>query len=195
MNEINKILSDNEKVIWEGKPQFAPFFISQLTWQGCLTFIFIFIALIATISREALVGLEFFLFGCIFALTPLITYLNYRKLFYSITDKRIIFQSGIIGTDFNSVDFDKIQSMNVNVGLFDKIFGKNSGTISVFSGTVTTVNNGGVVSIPYKMAYIENAYEVFEKLKKVSHDVKTDIEFPNDLRPENNPGYRTEYKA
>ena len=37
-------------------------------------------------------------------------------------------------------------------------------------------------------------YEVFKQIKTVSVDVKTDWNYPNKLRPEENPGYNTEYK-
>jgi len=42
------------------------------------------------------------------------------------------------------------------------------------------------VSVPYP-------YEVFKQIKTVSEDVKTDWNYPNKLRPEDNPGYETKY--
>jgi membrane protein YdbS with pleckstrin-like domain len=195
MNEINKILSNNEKIIWEGKPQFTPYFVTQFTLLGCFALVTLSLGLLFTLVGEAVFGAFFLFLGILLGVSPFITYLSYRKLFYAITDKRVITQSGIIGTDFNTVDFDKIQNMSVNVGIIDKIFGKNSGTISIFSGNVTYTSNGTSVLMPFTLPYIENAYDVFEKLKKVSHDIKTDIEYPNDLRPKNNPGYNTEYKS
>jgi hypothetical protein len=41
---------------------------------------------------------------------------------------------------------------------------------------------------------IENPYEVFKLLKQVYFDIKTDVEFPNKLRPPVNPGYQSEYQ-
>ena len=193
MNEIKNILSSNEKVIWEGKPKFAPYFISQLTCAGCFSLIFLIIALFAAAGGELGPSILFFVLGFVFIISPLISYLYYKKIYYAITDKRIILQSGIIGTDFNSVDFDKIQSMNVSVGIIDKLFGGNTGTISVFSGLITSTGQGGSVSVPHSLIFVEDAYDVYEKLKKVSHDVKTDIEYPNDLRPNKNSGYNTGY--
>lgn len=195
MNEIKNILSSNEKVIWEGKPKFAPYFISQLTLFTCFSLILIVGALLAAADGQIGPSIFFFILGFIFVISPIISYLYYRKIYYAITDKRIIFQSGIIGTDFNSVDFDKIQSLNVNVGLIDKLFGGNTGTISVFSGLVAHTGQGGSVSVPHSLIFIEDAYSVYEKLKKVSHDIKTDIEYPNDLRPKTNSGYNTGYNS
>ncbi len=195
MNEIKNILSSNEKIVWEGKPKFAPYFISQLTVFACFSLILLVGALLAAADGQIGPSILFFILGFIFVISPIISYHYYRKIYYAITDKRVIFQSGIIGTDFNSVDFDKIQSLNVNVGLIDKLFGGNSGTISIFSGLIANTGQGGSVSVPHSLIFIEDAYGVYEKLKKVSHDVKTDIEYPNDLRPKNNSGYKTEYMA
>lgn len=193
MNEIKNILSSNEKVVWEGKPKFAPYFISQLTCAGCFSVIFLIGALLAAAGGELGPSIFIFILGLVFVISPLISYLYYKKIYYAITDKRIILQSGIIGTDFNSVDFDKIQSMSVNVGIMDKLFGGNTGTISIYSGLIVSTGQGGSTSVPHSLIFVEDAYSVYEKLKKVSHDIKSDIEYPNDLRPKTNSGYNTNY--
>lgn len=126
-------------------------------------------------------------------LSPIYTFFSSIFTFYAITDKRVIIQSGIIGTDFQVVDFDKINNMDVNVGISDKLFGNNSGTISIDSGRVESTSKGGTYTVLQTMELITDPYAVFEKLKKVSHDIKTDIEYPNKLRPETNPGYNTKY--
>ena len=41
---------------------------------------------------------------------------------------------------------------------------------------------------------IENPYFISEKLQKIVLDIKADISFPNNLRPENNDGYNTKYR-
>ena len=40
---------------------------------------------------------------------------------------------------------------------------------------------------------IKKPCEVFKLLKGVSFDVNTDIHYPNELRPEDNKGYKTKY--
>jgi len=47
---------------------------------------------------------------------------------------------------------------------------------------------------PFTISNIPDPYEVFKLFKKVSHDVRTDIEYPNKLRPKTNPGYKSDYK-
>ena len=146
MNEIKNILSSNEKVIWEGKPKFAPYFISQLTCAGCFSVIFLIGALLAAADGELGPSILLFVLGFVFIISPLISYLYYK-------------------------------------------------TISVFSGLITSTGQGGSVSVPHSLIFVEDAYGVYEKLKKVSHDIKSDIEYPNDLRPKTNSGYNTGYVA
>lgn len=64
------------------------------------------------------------------------------------------------------------------------------GTIQAFSGQLTS--KGG--RIYGSFVGIDEPYEVFKRIKEVSVDVKTDWNFPNDMRPEVNSGYRTRYE-
>ena len=121
--------------------------------------------------------------------------LVYRYTYYAITDKRVIIQKGVIGRDFEIVDFDKITNAEVNVGFFDKIFGNETGSIIISTaGTFTYTPRYGRIKKPYTLNNIYNPYEVFKFFKKISHDVKTDVHYPNKYRPKTNPGYKTEYK-
>ncbi len=196
-SEIEKVLSSNEKVIWEGKPQKTPYIISNL---GVLFFTYVFLAFAtADTSSSTPTSPIFFIFGLIlFIVASIFMILSYNKIYYAITDKRVILQKGLIGRDFESVDFDKINSITVNVGILDKLFGNNSGTILLDSGKlISTKDVNGRFSTKtdfHKLQYIDDAYAVYEKLKKVSSDVKAAINFPNALRPNNNPGYKTENK-
>ena len=44
------------------------------------------------------------------------------------------------------------------------------------------------------MQYLENAPSVYERVQRTVLDIQTDMEYPNALRPEDNPGYGTDYK-
>lgn len=197
MKEYTQVLNKNEKVLWEGKPQFAPFFAKSFIAVPFGLF-FLGFALFWTAGASSasgvfgLFGIPFILVGLGITLSPLYSLLVYNNVYYTITDKRVILQGGVIGRDVEIVDFDKIQSSNVNVGLFDKLFGQNSGSISIDAGRIQYRKNGSE-SNPYTLNSISSPYKAFEFLKKVSYDVKTDIEYPNALRPETNPGYKTEY--
>jgi len=116
-------------------------------------------------------------------------------LYYAITNKRVIIQKGVIGGDFDLVDFDQITDFKVNVNLWDKVLGKNSGSILISSaGSIIVANNETKSTVPFTIKNIDNPYGVFKILKDVSFNVKTDIEYPNQMRPGENPGYQTNYE-
>ncbi|MBI2452355.1 PH domain-containing protein [Candidatus Pacearchaeota archaeon] len=222
MREIDKVLDSNEKVFWEGKPKFWPYvlrtivpsFIFGLIWMAFLApFIFIGVFLPLSAQNAAVEtsnnGARFFslffigwnLFLLPFLLiglwlligTPIYVWIGHKHIYYAITNKRVIIQKGIIGRDFEYIDFDKITNAEVNVGFWDKTIGQDSGSILISSAGTISYGKHGPVSRPYYLANIPNPYDVFKFFKKVSHAVKTDIEFPNQYRPKTNPGYGTEY--
>jgi hypothetical protein len=98
-------------------------------------------------------------------------------------------RSGFWGTDFKTVDYDKISDMEVNVNPVENMF--SVGTIQAFSGRTTSKG----AKIYDRFIAIANPYEVFKRIKEVSVDIKTDWNYPNALRPEGNPGYPMKYKA
>lgn len=132
-------------------------------------------------------------FGLVFGI-PIYQFLLHKNLYYVITNKRVIIQKGVVGTDFEYIDFDQITNAEVSVGFFDKMFGGDTGSILIFSpSSFETTSKRGIKHKPKVLAHIFNPYEVFKFFKKISYDVKTDIEYPNQLRPNQNPGYQTTY--
>jgi len=53
---------------------------------------------------------------------------------------------------------------------------------------ITTVNQNAVLED------IHSPYQYADKIQEIVRDLKADMEFPNDLRPEENHGYNTKYK-
>jgi membrane protein YdbS with pleckstrin-like domain len=203
MRELDKVLDDNEKVFWEGKPNFWPFFFGRSIFAFILgiillffmlpfIIILIFIAVMGILSNSmagTLVAFASILpilipISLLMGGVMLYNYLAYKYVYYAITNKRVVIQTGLIGRDFRTVDFDQITNAAVDVGLFDKLFSKSSGSIIISGGLGHSV-----------LSNIPDPYNVFKFFKKVSFDVKTDIEYPNKLRPKTNPGYGTGYSA
>lgn len=203
MRELDKVLDQNEKIIWEGSPKFWPFFFGRslaltlfgIFWMSFL--ILFFIASSATpgpfkyvifITPHFWIGL-FMLFG-----PTIYNALVFKHTYYAITDKRVIIQKGWIGRDFEMIDFDQITNAEVNVGIFDKLFGGgNTGSILISSAGSFTYSREDSVRKPYTISNVTNPYDLFKSFKKVTHDVKTDIQYPNKMRPHENPGYKTAY--
>lgn len=199
MDELNLVLDKNEKLLWSGKPKFLPYVITRVMILGVVIFMFTFIGVIFILSNTGTNVTNRFdiidpllLWSTIIAIagSNILVRLWWRVAFYGITDKRVILQSGIFGRDFTFMDFDKIQNTNVNIGLIDKIF--KTGSIFMFTG----FSSGGTRNITYTktIANIPNPYDVFKLFNRTEFDVKTDMNYPNKLRPGDNPGYKTEYK-
>ena len=199
MKELNKILDKDEKIFWEGKPNFWPFFFSGiiLSLFGLIFLIFgltIFIKGIKTGNFLFLVFPHFWVGVAMVFGIPIYKALVYKHTYFAITNKRVLFQRGLIGRDFDMIDFDQVTNASVNVGIVDKMFSRNSGSIFISSAGTFTQTKNGTVSKPYILSNIKNPYEVFKFFKKVSHAVKTDINYPNAYRPKINKGYNTKYK-
>lgn len=103
-----------------------------------------------------------------------------KNIEYVFTDKRIIIRSGLIGVDFKTFYYTDIEGINVKVGIFDRMF--KVGDLYIKSPTQSAVLDD-----------IKNPYFFLSKLQKITLDLKTDIYYPNNLRPNENDGYNTKY--
>jgi len=200
MNEIGKILNHNEHILWEGKPLFWPFVLRSVFYS---LFGLIYSAIGIFVTWNALQhGAWFTLFfphlwiGLLMVVGfPLYQVLVFEKTHYAITNKRVIIQRGVIGRDFKIIDFDKITQADVNVGILDIMFGKRSGTIDIMTANQIIYRRDWILVNPRSLCNIPDPYNVFKFFKKVALDIKTDIQYPNKFRPQENPGYRTNYSA
>src|SRR3989338_7522331 len=200
MRELDKVLDQNEKIFWEGKPKFWPFFLGG--FMGAIFGLFflviggIFVVQGIASGNYLFILLPHFWIGIGFVFgVPIYKALVYKHTYYAITNKRVLLQKGLIGRDFEMVDFDQITNAEVNVGFLDKLFGGNSGSILISTAGSFTYGRYGPVQRPYTLRNIENPYDIFRFFKKVSHAVKTDIQYPNKYRPKTNPGYNTKYNS
>lgn len=199
--EFNDILDANERIVWSDKPNFTvhiisgiPFLILGLIWGGIdLMFFKGFSSMGAPTLFNGFMGAFMFLHLAplwLSILNMLRLILTYKNTHFAITNKRVIRKSGFMGVDYQTRDFDKISHMEVNVNPVEKIL--KSGSILIDVNQVKSGNNRSI-STGIKLHGIQEPYEVFRKLKTMSLDIKTDIQFPNEYRPETNSGYNTEY--
>lgn len=207
MKELEKVLNQDEKIFWEGAPSFWPFIFGGsivttcfgLMWMAFLI-PFIGMSMFDVFFGSHIFGFAIFLMphfwiglALVFGI-PIYQYLVFKYTYYAITDKRVIIQTGLIGRDFEIIDFDQVTNAEVNVGIFDKMFGGgNTGSILLSTAGSIAYTKQGAVQKPSTLRSILNPYDVFKFIKKVSYDVKTDIQYPNKLRPSENPGYTTNY--
>ena len=199
--EFEAVKDSDEQILWTGKPAYVPFLaqgipflLIGLVWLAFDSMFFLsagsggFGGMGGFITLFMLFHL-FPFWGSLLNMVRLV--LIYRNVRYAITTKRVMLRSGFFGIDFKAVDFDKIQNLEVNVGPLEKLF--NVGSIRIYSGQLVHTEHGSR-SVADVFKGIENPYAVFKQLKQVSMDIRSDLNYPNQLRPEENPGYNTTYK-
>jgi hypothetical protein len=195
--QFDAVLDHDEQVLWVGNPTVIPFLMSGLPFLllgliwGAIDY-FGFIKHIETAKGPALGFMVPF-----FALHLLPLWLGVGNMLrlclvfgntcYAFTNKRILLRTGFWGIDFKSIDFDRLQEIEVTVNPIENMLGV--GSLKMFSGGITAK---GAPTFNFFIG-IEKPYEVYKQLKTVTVDVKTDWNYPNALRPEQNKGYQTGY--
>ena len=195
-NTIEDVLNNDEKVLWQGKPNPKSYIWAAVVKMFPIALIWLIFdgGFIGGISYGMAKGqiplaiLGFIIPFFLIHLTPVWIWIantvkavrEVKNLEYAVTDKRVIIRSGIIGIDFKFINYTEIDSVNVKVGLIDRIF--KVGDIYINS----SVNSGVLWDV-------SDPYGIGRALQKVTTDIKSDIHYPNALRPDNNPGYKTGY--
>lgn len=108
------------------------------------------------------------------------TRIGAKNIEYVFTDRRIIVRSGVIGIDFVSLMYADVVAVNCKVGITEKLF--KVGDIAIQAKSSSTLLNN-----------IPDPYFYLSKLQQIVLDLKSDVAFPNDLRPGANHGYKTSY--
>lgn len=174
-NYFEKILDSDESIIEVFKPnrkRFVNLTILRNTFATLFTLlfpgIFIVVAIAASESNDfdiifyivPIIIAALIVFGYIFSIISRFTV--YKNTYYCCTNKRIIIRRGFIGVDYQTLDYDLIGGMDVQVDFFDKIIKPNTGTISFISAASPAIQQGTM----YFFAYIENPYESYKKIKE-----------------------------
>lgn len=196
-NSIEDILSKDEKILQRLKPNKRVLLLESifkglpvvLLWVAFDTF-FIVMMIVTGAFKEnpGLIPavIAFFTLHLLplwlYILNIIKTMAGAKNIEYVFTDKRIIIRSGVIGIDFKNIYYTDVQGINCRVGIFDRMFKVGDLYIKALNQSAVLMN-------------IETPYFYLQKLQKITLDIKTDIQYPNDLRPKENHGYNTEYKG
>lgn len=199
--EFDAVKDNDETIFWIGKPKLIPFLAQGIPFLifGCLWGAFdyfFFMRVTSAISGEFASFITIFIlihmfpfYGSIINMLRLM--LVFHNTRYAYTNKRLMFRTGFFGIDFRAVDYDKMQDLEVNVSPLERLF--NVGSIRTFTGQYVSAGEHGSRPVYPQFKAIEDPYGVFKAIKQVSVDIKTDWNYPNQLRPEENPGYKTTY--
>lgn len=192
--DVTDLLMGGEQLIWSGKPKKSVYVVTQILTMLPIAVIWaafdgFAISMLAENIEDMSLPLKIFL-ACFFALhlTPVWIFLSnlltssarWRHTVYAATDTRIIIASGLLGYTYDSLNYKDIDTVSLHVGLFDRLFG---------TGDVIFTSEGGNRSF----LDIEDFDEAYALIQRAVTDIQADIEYPNALRPQENPGYNTRY--
>lgn len=195
-NKVEDILGKDEEILVSLKPNRKVYILESifkglpiaLIWGGVDAFAIYMIISTGAFAQSGMIFFFIVFFGL--HLIPVWLYIasiikkvaGYKNISYTFTDKRIIVRSGLVGIDFRYLYYSDIDSVNVKVGIFDRLFKVGDIHIQGISQLIVVED----VSAPYIYA---------DKIQTIVRDLKADMNFPNDLRPEENHGYNTKYKV
>lgn len=194
---LKDLINPGETLLWTGKPHKWSFILRPLL--AMLPFVLLWcvfdFTIIGFIVSSGELGEIWWFVVPFFAihLMPLWSFigqcitrnLEYKNVEYGITDTRVICRGGALGIDINSIDFSEIDGVKLNVGALEKLF---------FHCGSVIVHGDNLKDPQIIFVGIKDYINVYKRLQSLSFDVKTDIEYPNALRPDNNPGYKTKTK-
>lgn len=201
-NDLKQMVGSDEKILYEGKPNkkcfifesiFNPLMPFALLW-GIIDFGILGGTLF--FGKES--GMAFFIIPfMLIHLMPVWIYLGgifftfrrYRNTYYIVTDSGIYVSGGVFSKTYKHKPFAEMSHVDLHRGIFDQMF--NVGDIITTSSQFTNNNSNASISI----CSISNYADVYNLVKKLQKDIYTDVMYPNDKRPSENHGYKTEYKG
>lgn len=186
----------DEKILWEGKPDKKSYVLGRIVKMMPIALIWLvfdgfFIGMMFTFSDDFPTYVYFILAAFfLIHLTPvwlwiasIVTAFKKRKnTEYAFTDKRVIIKTGFF-PKFESIYYSDIASVHLHVGIIDRMFKVGDVVLRTTPGDTHMVED------------ISNPYFIVERLQKIALDIKSDMQFPNDMRPETNHGYNTKYEG
>ena len=209
MNKYNKIINyetepksplvKGENLLWSAKPKKSAYIINQILTMMPIAILWLAVDSSFIISmtknssnQELTFIIPFFALHLmpvwIWLVNALTANKKWQNTKYYVTDKRIIIQNGFFAENYQTIYYNDIKNIDLKIGMIDKIL--NVGDIYIDLGYYHKDRQKKFIT---GFLDIENAQEIYLQLQKIIMDIQTDIEYPNALRPNQNPGYNTKY--
>ena len=196
-NRSYPVLTAGEAILWRGKPKRGAFIATKSLTMLPIAVIWLILDLnfIGTaFSGGQMLGFMIPFFAL--HLMPVWIWLanmvtagrRWKNTNYYVTNRRIIIQGGFFAVNETSLFYKDLRNAQLRIGLLDKLF--HTGDIVFDNGVIVNnkQNRGHVFED------LEDAQVVYRRVQKVILDMQTDMEYPNAYRPEENPGYQTQYR-
>lgn len=197
VEELKSMIGTDETILYEGKPD-KKCFIFESIFNPLLPVAIIWAVIDMGFLGAAVGDMQLFMIPfMLFHLMPVWIYLSgvifsfrkYKNTYYIVTDHAVYVSSGIFTMNLEAKTFAELSRVNLHRGIFDQMF--HVGDILITTNQFTRKNVPAVLNINS----ISNYAEVYQMVKKLQKDIYSDIMYPNDLRPEENHGYRTKYRG
>ena len=195
-NQNTPVLAAGESILWRGKPKKSAFIATKSLTM--LPIAIIWLCFDSVLIMEAFQGDGpwFLIPFMLLHLMPVWIWLGstitagkrWKNTNYYVTNRRIIIQGGFLAVNEKSLFFKDIRNVQMRIGFLDKIFG--TGDVLLDEGTVSSKGQRLFTALED----LENPRQVYHRIQKITLDMQTDMEFPNAYRPQENPGYRTDYR-
>ncbi len=206
-NSLKTLVGANEKILWQGRPNKACFILESIfnpllpiaIFWGVMDFFI----LKNSFTDMPVEGFGYFLIP-FFALhlMPVWLYLGgvllsvrrFRHTEYIITDRGIYASGGTFSYTYEMKPFTDLSHINIHRGIFDQWLSVGDVISQCHHESVSRNSRGRTVSAQgIKICNISDFEKVFKLVKQLQTDIYADTMYPNDLRPPQNHGYKTEY--
>lgn len=197
VEELKSMVGMDEKIMYEGKPD-KTCFIFESIFNPLLPVAIIWALFDVGFMREAMWEMPTFIIPfMLLHLMPVWMYLGgvifsfvkYKNTYYIVTNHAVYVSSGIFTMNLETKTFAELSHVNMHRGIFDQMF--NVGDVQITTNQFTKKNSPAVIGINSIAEYSE----VYQLVKKLQKDIYSDVMYPNDLRPDENHGYKTEYRG
>ena len=111
-------------------------------------------------------GVTSAIFLCLLVLIVAVSWLQYHKFHYWITNKRIVFKKGIIGFSISSIPLERISDIILSRSFAETLFGFGSLHVQSLAGQVTYSNRRGSEASLMGVPEPEKTQELIFKLIK-----------------------------
>ncbi len=203
--KIENFKNNNEIVLWHGKPNksvyikeqiFSPLFIFAFVWL-CFDVAFVigFFSLQGLTLQTAFI-IPFIILHMLpvwlYFFKVITAFAKWKHTEFMVTDQAVYSLTGVFTINCTRKTFQEITNVSVHQGIFDKRH--DVGDIFIITG-ITTGRNGRVINQGINIVDIEDYLNVYKLITETGRDIFADTMYPNDLRPDQNHGYKTKYNS
>ena len=178
LNSVKELLLSDEQVLWEAKPKKSAYILSAIIKMMPIAILWIIFDTFFIMSIIKIMGTFPWFLWLFFAahLIPVWIWianivksvLEIKNIEYLATYKRLIVKRGVIA-DVINVSYADVTSIDLKVGLIDKILGVGDLYVDTKSQDVI-------------LSDVQTPYKVVNDLQQIAFTSKNDAYFPNAIR-------------